>query len=298
MKLYLLILVFAVTTVHVSGQTFAPLGATWHYNSNGEGLVPPGSEYYLYQSKLDTLISGKTCKKISVSYYRYNGTIVYPPPVFTYQSHDTVFYYNKVYSRYFPLYIFNVSAGDTITYHSPDIPFNAADTLWKSVVDSVTNFVAGGATLRRVWTREPYPSAYSFWGGYIEKIGSPFLMLHQPHSIHPEWDGPLRCYSDSSTTAKFTTKSCDYRLFSGIDEATALFGLSLYPNPARHELNIRLKDRGPYQLQMYNSLGQLVKTALLSAELTTFRLDEFHTGLYSIELRADDSVARKSFLIE
>lgn len=295
-KPLLTISIFALATL-TYGQ-FAPIGAQWHYSASANGLAPTGAEYYHYQSQLDTVVAGHSCKKISVTYYQYSGAVTYPSPVFTYQTGDTVFYYNNIYSKYFPLYIFNVSQGDTLTFHSPVVPFNPADTLWQSIVDSVTSFIVGADTLQRVWTTEPNLNAFSFWGGYIELLGCPFLMLPQPHTIFPEWDGPMRCYSDSSIAYNFTSQPCDYLLTNGINEIENPFGLLVFPNPTTDQINIQTNNKQKFNFNIYNSLGQLVKTGILESNTTTIHINNLTNGIYSIELLADIKTERKCFIVE
>lgn len=294
-KQILLLILLALANVS-NGQTFAPIGAKWHYSSSGNGTSPINAEYYLYESVSDTLVAGHACKKISVTYYKYNGAITPQTPVFTYQTGDTVFYYNNIYLKYFPLYIFNVSQGDTLTYHSPTVPVNPADTLWRSVVDSVSNFIVGADTLQRVCTTEPISSAFSFWGGYIELLGSPFLMLHQPHAIFMEWDGPMRCYSDNNISYNFNSYSCDYRLVTGLSEGLAEFEISIFPNPANNILTIKTDDNILTNYKIYNALGQ----PLLSGQLvstSTIQIDNFSAGLYVIELTTNNYSKRQTFII-
>lgn len=138
--LFTLIILLSKITI---GQTWAPIGAKWHYSASAGGAAPTGSEYYLYESLKDTAVMGQSCKKITVTYFMYlNGDTSYLPPVFAYQSTDTVFYFNSSYSQFFPLYIFNVAAGDTLFYHNPDIQDDPTDTLFRVVVDSTTILTA------------------------------------------------------------------------------------------------------------------------------------------------------------
>ena len=64
MKRQLLILIFAFLTTYSMGQTFAPIGAKWHYSAQAGGQAPQNSEYYLYESQLDTIVASHSCKKI------------------------------------------------------------------------------------------------------------------------------------------------------------------------------------------------------------------------------------------
>ena len=285
MKQSLIFLSLTFVVVLAYGQTFAPLGARWYYSASANGMAPQGSEYYLYESTKDTIVGGHSCKKLNVTYYKYlNGDTAYLPPVFLYQVVDTVYYYNTIYLKYFPLYIFNVSQGDTLTFHSPDIPFNPIDTIWKAVVDSVTSLTISSETLKRVWTTSL--GNYSFHGSYIEKLGSDFLMFHQPMGLILEHDGPMRCYSDSSLFYNFTTLPCDYRLTTEMSELINRFKFSFYPNPASNSITFELKSsvkkvRNSY-LTITNLIGQQISRYDIASSCSTIvaNTETYTPGIY------------------
>lgn len=296
MKRQILILTLLCITTFVSGQTFAPTGAKWYYSAQASGAAPPNSEYYLYEAQLDTVVAGHFCKKISITYYEYSGAVTYPLPVFTYQSTDTVYYYNTIYSHFFPLYIFNVVQGDTLSFHTPIVPFPTTDTIWRAVVDSVTSLIISSDTLQRVWTT-PLDN-FSFNGSYIEKLGCDYLMLHQTLAQILEHDGPMRCYSDSSISYSFSSQPCDHRLISGVNEIGNPFLLSVFPNPTTNYINIETNISKQSHYKLYNSFGQLVKTGVLQTYLTTISIDNLNNGLYNIEITADSKTQRQCFIIE
>ena len=272
MKLLVIFIVLITSTMFAWGQSFAPVGSKWYYSAQAGGMAPQNSEYYLYESQKDTIVAEHSCKKLTVTYYKYlNADTVYLSPVFVYQLADTVYYYNKNYLTYFPLYIFNVSQGDTLNFHSPDVPFNPADTIWKAVVDSVTNFIIGANTLKRVWTTSL--GNYSFHGSYIEKIGCDFLMFHQPANLILEHDGPIRCYIDDSISYNFTNLPCDYRLTTGINEFTLEPKIRLYPNPndGNMVLEHQLAENDYGVLVIYDITGKAIRSYNFNNE-TTARL--------------------------
>lgn len=300
----LLLLSLASLTVFSYGQSFAPLGAKWYYSAQAGGMAPQNSEYYLYESQKDTIVDGQSCKKLTVTYYKYlNGDTASLPPVFVYQSTDTVYYYNTNYSKHFPLYFFNVSQGDTLTFHSPNIPFNPVDTIWKTVVDSVTSLIIDSDTLKRVWTT-PLGN-YSFHGSYIEKLGCDFLMLHQALGLILEHDGPMRCYSDSSISHNFNTFPCDYRLTTGTNELTNPFGLSVYPNHHQSQITLEFdfsKTKNALIL-IKNIFGQSVKkidniTFAKGNNKMEIDVSELSKGLYFVQLQSENKIMSKKFVKE
>ncbi len=301
MKSLFLTLTFCIITLSVSAQSFAPIGAKWYYSSAELGAGPNDAAYYLYESQKEINVFGHPGKIISVTYYRsfykFHGDTVILPPVYIYQSFDTVFYFNNVYHRYFPLYVFNVKKGDTINYHCPEVPlFKPNDTIVKSVIDSVTDFIVGSDTLKRVWSHEI--GAFSFWGGYIEKMGSRLLMLHQPQMVIPEWDGPLRCYSDSDISYNATQFPCDYRMKVGMEEIENPIGLLIYPNPSANQINVHINSNRKHTFIIYNLMGQVIKNGVLESELIKIDIDDLKSGIYSFELKSINNTQRKRFVVE
>ncbi len=277
------------------GQTFAPIGAKWYYSAQASGMAPQNSEYYLYESQLDTIVGGHNCKKISVTYYKYlNGDTAYLPPVYTYQSADTVYYYNTIFSNYFPLYIFNVVQGDTLRFHRPDL--TVIDTTWRAVVDSVTSLIISTDTLKRVWTT-PLDS-YSFHGSYIEKLGCDFLMLPQTLALIIEHDGPMRCYSDSTTSYSFNTLfPCDYRLTTGINESENTFGLSLFPNPVTNKLTITIDNYEPTEIILYDLASRkLLQQTFINS--TIINTEQLAKGMYLYEVRNRTGIIKNGKVIK
>lgn len=295
MKYAFLFLYFLVSGVTAFAQSFAPLGAQWYYSASANGAAPTGAEYYHYQSLLDTTVAGQLCKKITVKYYQYNGSVTDRLPIFTYQADDTVWYYNTIYSKFLPLYIFDVSQGDTLVYHSPSVPTNAADTLFKVVVDSITIITAGTTNLKQVWTTPL--GEFSLGRSYSELMGSDWLMLHQPSVVFPEWDGPMRCYSDSIINYSFSSKPCDYLMTNGIAELQNPLEFFVFPNPATTEINIQTSVPKKYEYVIYNSIGQLVNKGIVSSNEETISVFNIGNGVYNIELRNGNAVQLKTFLI-
>jgi hypothetical protein len=275
-----------------SAQTFAPIGAKWYYSAY-YGTNPDYT--LLYQSIKDTAIDLQYCREITVTRYNSQNTFS-ETPVFAFQSNDTVYYYNAIYQRFLPLYIYDVAAGDTIVYHAPDIPAVASDTTWKSIVDSVTYIIAGSDTLKYIHTHEPDVNTYSFWGGYAEKLGGTFLMLHQPHYIIPETDGSLLCYVDSTMTFSFYTNGCNLSPPSGLHTRKNELQFSAAPNPANGFINISTNFSGECFMSIYNFAGDLLlnTTACKTCQIS---LQDFSNGIYFMKMASGNEVRTLKFIV-
>ncbi len=226
---------------------FAPIGAEWYYGSTGFNKV----HYSYLLAEKDTVINEISCRKIVGTYVRGKGDSNSLAPLYVYNNEDTVFYYNIIFSKFTPLYVFNVQKGDTLTCYIPyyyyyphyfDWPLPPLppppppppDSLFQVKVDSVTILTIDGQDLRRVWTSR-LNSGWDLRGSYTEKIGSTYLMVpNYSGSNFPEnLEVSLRCYKDSLISYQYTNYKCDY-MYVGINELKDLsVSISIHPNPNR-----------------------------------------------------------------
>ena len=58
----------------------------------------------------------------------------------------------------------------------------------------------------------------------------------------------------------------------------------IYPNPTRGTFNIEVEIHNNAHLNLYNNVGQLIKTYQLNNQNTSISLDEFEKGLYHIQI--------------
>ena len=96
----------------------------------------------------------------------------------------------------------------------------------------------------------------------------------------------------SSGTSYYRLKQTDYDgAFSYSDIESVHYKpskeLSLFPNPATHELWIRGEGLTPGQLQIFNALGQLQRVKVLQGEYEEFQLDVSHLsrGMYFLKAK-------------
>jgi hypothetical protein len=100
-------------------------------------------------------------------------------------------------------------------------------------------------------------------------------------------------YGESKTiTKEVFVNECG----SGIS-SEAVNSINVYPNPAVDNLHLDLDDTVfPVNCEIYNSLGQLVKTMQLSNDLTVINVKDFASGVYQIKIiDGDGNVIVKSF---
>lgn len=219
---------------------FAPIGAEWYYGSTG---TLNDLHYAHYLVEKDTILQGQSCRKIIGTKVPKDGDSIALEDMYVYQYEDIVFYYNRTFSKFTPLYYFNVKEGDTLTFYVPLIApgFTLEDSLFILTVEGIEAIEISGTSFRRIWTSGNNGWWWGFREGYIEGIGSTKLMsAHLFGSYIPETlEVSLRCYKDSKIIYQHTDYSCDY-LPTGIrhgNNSSPRF--SIYPNPGRGRFIIK-----------------------------------------------------------
>lgn len=234
----------------VMAQTdFAPLGAEWYYGSTG---TINDLHYCRYWVEKDTVIDGQSCQKISGTYVPVKGDSTATEPVFVYTTGDTVLYYNRAFSKFTPIFIYNVGKGDTLTFYFPHFTFppgttHHTDTFFHVTVDDVAMIDIDGLKLRQVWT-SPFPLTFWEMGrSYIERIGSLFDLLPFYTSLMLPEDNErsLRCYKDADIAYQYTAFHCDYLPVKTNDINNFLSFVAIYPNPGKGDIVIKVNTENP-----------------------------------------------------
>ena len=101
-----------------------------------------------------------------------------------------------------------------------------------------------------------------------------------------EFDGPELTENNTNTDVAEETRA----------------NLTIYPNPAQHEINVSLQDYlgKEVDLTVYNSIGQAVKVIQLDrVEVPTERIDlpNLEDGIYLLEIRSGNEINTKKFII-
>jgi len=208
-------------------QEWAPVGAKWVYD------VSPGMPPYLtvIESVGDTVILDKPCRKLVTTMIYENmdpdGRFYWDSGVisidFVYSSPDTLFHYDKCKHSFYPLYIMNLKAGDTVlvrkgTENCYDDQYFCSR--FEYVVDSVSTLTLDGREHRVIYNSPVEGSEWMFhhpWNAenyaIIEGIGSLKYFWGVGQGLIMEgMVQNLRCYTDDHIQYKADhwTKDCDY----------------------------------------------------------------------------------------
>ncbi|WP_162903144.1 T9SS type A sorting domain-containing protein [Taibaiella koreensis] len=297
---FLFLLLLVVLMPVLSGQqVFAPLNAVWHYSYGTDEYTG----YTLQKVAGDTTIAGKVCRKVNRTLYRYdlsNPSLFVDSSktsVYLNMSNDTVFYYNGYFSRFLPLYIFNVAMGDTLVYQVPEpLPGAPQDTLFRIVIDSIRTVTVNGVPLKRVFN-----TALDGWGFYGSRSGSYTQLLGAEEGLAVHANGVtttnimrpvIRCYRDNVINyIREPGGICE-----GTNGITYLQNgtpiVEIYPVPARDLLYIKMKDRNQAIQSVYltDMAGRQVpcRRSLKTQQEATLYVDNLASGIYLIHISAQD----------
>ncbi len=298
-----------VKFVDNSFSSFAPVSTNWWYNSSDNNAGVANNAYTYYHVASDTFVMhtanyyGYNCRKITGEQHEHDSTVTQLQPLYVVGDTNRVMYYNSNRGRFVPLYYFNVSTGDTLTYYTPQ-PQTAADTTFRVVVDSITQLNIQGTNCKRVWST-PLDS-WSFGNdGYVQLIGGIGSMLPQLINYY-NTEGPLRCYEDTSVFFHYIVNiNCEQLdTATGISEQLTVNSYQLTVsilNENNIAITVLISRSTPAELLIYNMQGQLVSNKSIS-----LRAGENHftaptpyaQGMYLLQVRIKSEVRNVKFMRE
>jgi hypothetical protein len=282
-------------------QSFAPVGAIWHYNQ--ATIIPNVITYKTIESVSDTIIHGKNCQKLIEVERLYQDTmsIIFH---YCYSSNDSVCFYNFQADTFFLLYNFSLSAGETMSLPQY-LTINGTPLL--VTVDSITNIQTNNLSRRAQYVSGGDGITVDFGGIVIEGIGNINFMFPVTES---NINGPLRCYADNIVGQFFNNllfvsgwnyQNCE-DIITGIIATNNNGTLEIFSNPViNNHLFIHLHASHPSmnRYQICSIDGKVISKGVLpgNTEETVINLDKFNHGLYFIIVFYGDRVTAEKFII-
>jgi hypothetical protein len=270
------VLILLCGTTNAQSWQFAPVGAVWHHDAT--------SSVYRASSVKDTLIDGQTCRKIiqkalpDTAYAKYGLFLLDHETMYVYNNEDTVFLYNRSVNRFTPLYVFNVSAGDTVTLpvtFAQCIYFiDTTNSSFRYVVDSVLVKSYDGESFQTVFGRmlqaKRRSVGWQSWSdtafAYAKVLGTittgltPFCRgCAYTADMSCGFTSGLRCYSSDLYNIKLRPGDCDRGFSVSITEyAGKEQAITLAPNPGLDVLRMEGLPAEECTVTIYNGIGQEV----------------------------------------
>ena len=299
--LFYLLLSLAFFSSHAQTM-FAPPGSEWYHHMS-DGVF---HSYYVG----DTTISGIACRKVIR-----NASVKEPlagmglhvedlPTIYVYNNSDTVFVYNTIFSRFTPLYVFNVNDGDIV--HLPMLPddigmnvFSYADSQFSFRVDSVRMKLYDTTMLKTVYTHvlgNP-DSVYTYnyapfadtFGAYAEKLGALYIGIMPfgypaaiPLTESSQLADTLRCYTDPMLSVHLVSGNCGLPT-EQVAEASINGAIRIFPNPATDMITVAgLVQKA--MVEVFSADGRVVYRAAAASNNVYIPVSSLQGGAYVLRI--------------
>ena len=305
MKRFVFILLIACLAKFSSAQTvFATDSSEWYHH------MYLGS-FHCYVTG-DTVIQGITAKKIKQEAYTIppNKKIRDLITLYVYTASDTTFYYNTLFHRFTPLYIFNAQEGDTICLPIPprqtcEMMNYIEDSTFCFVVDSIRNVQYDTAILKTFYTNSIHKANQGWYnrgpsfsyGAYAERVGGVFSGI-LPYCLNcsfiPEgnclFPDSLRCYHDTDYSIKLVGNDCDN---GGLPNSVATISptdIKISPNPASDYFRVFTeRSASVLVIEIFSTQGQLLRTT--NQVGYPISINEWSKGVYFVKIRYKDGAS-------
>ncbi|MFZ6052914.1 T9SS type A sorting domain-containing protein [Halocola ammonii] len=293
---HVLLFIFISASLFTTAQTWAPEGATWHYNFTN-GFAVEG--YVKIERVGDTLINGISCDKLQRESNTYDFVNEeYSSGVtgleFTYEEDSVVYFYHE--GEFYTLYDFTAEAGDIWSLPGEDLC--EADQV---VVDSVEMVEIDGEMLKKLYIHSAENNQF-LGDEIIAKLGSQTYMFPTPYCVTDVNEGgPFRCYSDNTGFAYTVDPEtpCDF-----IVAVTTICPIdpevNIFPNPTTEILNISapLHIYKDTKFVIFNSFGEIVKIGTINSYPNRIDVSDLSSGVYISKLGNGDDSRLKRFVVK
>lgn len=273
---------------------FCPAGAVWksiHTRSWPDQTLETETVVYTGTQ----VVNGETVKVLT--HFRFFLDINYgdPSPTYLKQNGDTVFFKNGfTQSNWQILYNFAAQPGDS-WYNSFSGSGSGSRSYTISVV-SVQTVSVLGQTLKQLSVHQHHTGGprNNFDYFITERLGSNMFVFTfggMSASDGDNWRENL-CYTDDTFgTFRYSTKSCDYTILLGVNEAGNVNSdFDLFPNPAAESIQLKNENaNSSYHYAIYSALGQKVQEGEtdLSSETAEIKVQDLSPGIYFLSLKTE-----------
>jgi len=295
------------------GQTldWAPVGAKWYFEETYFMSADIG--YVVIESVKDTVINNRNCKMLVANKYAcyiapptdVSGCYPYPDTIFyTYESNDTVYFYNPLVNDFRLVYVNNKNIGDSIIINWEMQRYNMPDTVcrFKYVIDSIKYISMNSVILRITYLHEE--------GGilarYIENMsfhnppyymGLTLIYYKCPATIVDGTFYSFRCYYHPTYGLfKFSSVDCDYTYTSSFTQLETENTDIYYSN---EYLFVNLPQRYfPVVVRVSDALGkEYAKLKIENPDESKIYLDIPSGKFYILQIISDNSDYRTNMKI-
>lgn len=121
-------------------------------------------------------------------------------------------------------------------------------------------------------------------------------IIGNQNPIH-EWSPGMLICLKVRNAASCISETCREFNFGSVSMSEPLT-FKIYPNPATQTLTIETTNTKPFQIKVFNAVGQIVLTKQLNSSSETIEVNNLSQGVYILEIAADEIISRMRFLKE
>jgi hypothetical protein len=265
MKKIFLSFLLIFTSLFTFSQTWAPAGATWHYDYVNLWV----SGYVEIQYTGDTNVSGKLCKILTKDMHYYD-------------------YMQEKYLNYHIGYEYTCLENGVVYYFRP------CDSIGKVMVDNTGSITINTVPLKILFITPGPGSTWQFYSDTItERIGSFGYMFPNQNCVPDAFEGgPLRCYYDDSfgLYERGSAPSCDY--ITGIGTIRSDNQVRIYPLPAKSILTVEMTGNGNGIgiIRLSDLSGKQMKYFKTESQKFSFDISDLDDGIYFIAITGNSGL--------
>jgi hypothetical protein len=276
MKTILTFIILLLSAEPYSCQmTWAPAGATWHFNFSSMCM----NGYNKIEADGDSIVGGQLCARMRQHISGYDCGGMYSEfelnDEFTYSDADYVYHWTG--QNFEILYDFTLQPGDIYTVGAYQ-PCAEGDSLLVTETGTTT---INGFTLRyyEVELLNNFMGEVIF-GRIIERIGPVESFLFPLPRCLPDFmlSGPFRCYADDAFGAYSSdiVAECDYlRIAEEMEQGS----ISLFPNPAIHQLTIQSQAILSV-IEVSDATGRILFSLAPNLSMAQINTESLSSGFY------------------
>ncbi len=294
MQRLLVIVIILIAPTKSFAQHFAPDGAEWHYTPWCDCLDQESHHFAINAYSTDS-IDGFACSTL----YWTDIDVTNPDAeIVICENNNQVYFFEE--SELKLLYDFNLTVGDTLSYHIPVVqpeydltccgdPHDSS--VARAIITGISDTIIDGKELI-IQNTEPvftdYESdEYIVWnlGKVIERIGSTLgLFGFADECCLAGYTGEIRCYSDADLFAKFVEYDCVTVGISG----PVVTPIEISPTITTASITISIPSHlNPDRFIIINSTNQIVISGTYSNHINVEHLTE---GLFYFLLISEEQI--------
>jgi hypothetical protein len=233
-----------------------PVGTTWVYDQIDFGPFDPYN-YVILQITKDTVIQNEDAKVLYKFHWNATWdsthTPMYADRYFIKTDNGKVSLWDQDSAKFFLIYDFTVSVGDTVSYFIPNMRSKTELNFVNYRIDSIKSIqTSGGPKKRYIFHKTGGRDCFDYLFNIAEDIGAGFYFFQTFCAVDPPEGGGLSCF----TNGQFTYPSnSNCKIPTGLQQATAE-KLKMYPNPSSGNVYIQGLDEGDYAVELWDQFGR------------------------------------------